>query len=279
MADADLLVHAHVPKCGGTSVWMWLAAAHPGGHGNFYPGILGYVLEEPRMRALHVDDPRLRSMSTHDLRTFPAISCGRTMRYFSFVRDPIAHFFSYYRFMRAGFDGLDGVEWARAFPPNFRTASSRDYAAWALASPYDVPYRSGYQTDFFAGVVWRKLTGRGPAINAPFPEWIGPDWDEYRAERLGLAKLALRSFAAVGVLERLHDGLAVVRERSRAWGFDLPPVSEVPHENVTEEPGDDLAWLVEDDAVGSPLLQSLADDRALYVFAESLLDAALAEQR
>lgn len=277
MAEEDLLVHVHVPKCGGTSVWMWLAAAHPSGHGNLYPRQHpGYVFDEARLRALGTGDPKLRSMSTHNIRTFAPVVCGRNMRYFTFLRDPVQHFISYFRYIKQIYAETD-AEMRAGFPENFPSISSRDYAAWLLEAERDVPFRSGYQTDFFASYVWRRLNGRGPDANAPaFPRWEPEDWADYRRERLAVAKLTLRSFAAVGVLERLHAGLTVVRERSRAWGFSLPPPDEVPFENATEEPADDVSWLVESDPVGRAYVAALADDRELHAFAGTLLDAALA---
>ena len=279
MADEDLLVHVHIPKCGGTSLWMWLAAAHPDGHGNLYPDLANYAYTEDELRRLRVDDPRLRSMSSHNIRTFAATSCGRRMHYFTFIREPVGHFLSYFRFVRQIHEEVRDPNMVAMLPPHFEHISSREFAQWLLDSPRDVDYRDAYQTNFLASVEWRVRTGRGPDPRRREPPlWEPADWSAYRSERLALVKELLRGFAAVGVLERLHDGLTLLRDRSAAWGFDLQPVETVPFENVTEAPLDDVSWITDDDPVGRRFLASIEDDVELHAFAARLLDAGLAER-
>ncbi|MBV8582119.1 MAG: hypothetical protein JOZ86_15955 [Candidatus Eremiobacteraeota bacterium] len=254
VAGTDVLVHVHIPKSGGTSVRVWLYRGCPYGFGAWYPD---YDFDETTLAAAGLGDPRLRALSTHNIRRFPAVSCGRTMRYVTLLRDPVEQHLSFVHYLKQMI--ADGVMPPLALPPDAASLSSRALTAWLLDSAPDGAHDDP-QTAFLADHAWRERAA-DPA-----------DAAAYRRERLGLAMDVLRGFAAVGTLERLHDSLDLVRRRAEAWGFALRPAREVGHENVTQIPRDDASWVSEDDAVGRRFLASVADDRALYAYAERLLD-------
>jgi hypothetical protein len=278
VADEDLLVHVHVPKCGGTSIRLWMAASFPEAHGDLYPQRGTYVFDEPRLLWLGIANPRLRSMSSHHVRTFPAELGERRMRYFTFLREPRSLFASYFRYRKQTHGVVDDPLVLAGLPPDFARCTSREYAEWLLDCPLDVPFRDSFQTNFFAGYVWRERTGRGPdPYDEAYPRWDDADWRRYRRERLELAKEALRGFLFVGVVERMEDGLPLLHERAAALGFALAPIAELPHENVTTGDGEDLHWLHDGDAVGRRFLRRMEEDDELYAFAQQLLGHGLRE--
>jgi len=278
MADEDLLLHVHVPKCAGTSVRKWLGAAFPNQHGELYPVRGTYVFDEPKLRWLNIGNPNLRSMSTHNIRVFPAVSNGRRMRYFTFLRDPVAHYLSYVTYMKQIIGTVDDPVVRSGLPDDFAERSSREFTSWLLDQERDLPFRDSYQTNYFASYGWRERSGRGPVHDdGAYPLWERDVWEAYRSERLAFAKDVLRSFLAVGIVERMGDSLGVVWERAAAIGFDLPPPSDLGHENETEAETDDVSWIREDDPVGARFLAAIEEDRELHAFAEQLLDRGLRE--
>jgi hypothetical protein len=259
--DADVLTHIHIPKNAGTSVRVWLVRAYPYGFGSWYPN---YDFDETTLAAAGLGDARLRALSTHNIRRFPATSCGRTMRYFTLLRDPLEQFLSYVHYMKQVHAEIGDPAVAARLPPDVATISSRDFTAWLLDRPECFRQHESLQTNYLAEYAWRE--------RAADPN----DDAAYRRERRDVAKQILRSFVAVGTTERLHETLDVLRARSAAWGFALLPADVIGRENVTQTPRDDATWVGEHDAVGRALLAALAEDRALHAFAERLLDEARA---
>lgn len=258
MADADVLVHIHIPKNGGTSVRVWLYRAYPHGFGSFYPN---YDFDEATLAAAGLGDARLRALSTHNIRSYPGTSCGRTMRYVTLLRDPVEQYLSYVHYMNQVHADVTDPAILAQLPPDVGNISSREHTAWLLEQPERMRFRENAQTNFLAEQAWRA--------GAADPG----DAEAYRRERLAVAKDVLRGFAFVGTLERLHESLDALRRRSSAWGFALLPAERVGRENVTQVPRDDTTWIGDHDDVGRRLLASMADDRALYAFANGLLDA------
>lgn len=276
VADEDLLVHVHIPKCAGTSLWYWLARHNVGSHGFLYPLVSdSFYYDEEALAKLGIASTALRCMSSHYFRVYPEFCAGRRMRYFTLLRDPVAHFVSYARYIRTVYPNITDQEQMESVPPGADTLSLREFTAWLLACEYDVPFRENYQTNYLTSYVWRSTTGRGPKPGEPRPKWNAADWEAYCSERLALGKALLRRFALVGTVERMPESLAVLVRQAASWGLQLGPTDDVGHVNQTVDNGFDVDWIREDDPIGRALLDSLAEDRALHAFASSLLDEML----
>lgn len=232
--------------------------AYPGGFGSFYPN---YDFDEPSLAAAGLADRRLRALSTHNIRRFPPRSCGRTMRYFTVLRDPLEQYLSYLHYMQQVQGEITNAAAAERLPPNCAALSSREFTAWLLERPQLFAERENAQTNFLAEYAWRERAA-DPA-----------DLAAYRRERLAVAVEILNGFAMVGTVERLPESLTLLRRRAVAWGFALLPADAVGRENVTQRARDDRSWIGEHDDVGRRLLASMADDRALYAYAVRALDA------
>jgi hypothetical protein len=274
MAEADLLVHVHIPKCAGTSIWYWMARHMPSAHGFLYPDTYpSFYYDVAALEAMPIQYVSLRCMSSHYFRVFPAICAGRRMRYFTLLRDPVRQFVSYVRYQQINYSESFPAEARAALPPHPDQLELRDVADWILSSPNDIPERENYQSNFLASYEWRTRTGRGPQPGAPSPVWAPEDWAAYRSARPALAKEVLDGFAVVGVVERFAESLELLVQRARSWDVTLGPLSDIGTVNVTEgEP--DLAWIDRGDTVGRKLLDSVAEDYELYAHAVERLNAA-----
>lgn len=238
---------------------MWLVRAYPHGFGSFYPT---YDLDETTLAAAGLADRRLRALSTHNIRRFPPISCGRRMRYFTVLRDPLEQYLSYVHYMQQVQGEIADPAFLERLPPNCAALTSREFTAWLLDRPHLFAALDNAQTNFLAEYTWRERAG-DPS-----------DAEAYRRERLALALEIVDGFAMVGTVERLPESLALLRRRAAAWGFTLLPPDEIGRENVTLTPRDGTAWIGEHDEVGARLLAAMADDRALHAYAQRALDAA-----
>jgi hypothetical protein len=272
-----LFVHVHVPKCAGTSLWYWLARHNPGAHGFLYPNVPpSFYYDAGAIAELGIADTALRCMSSHYFRVFPARCAERDMRWFTLLRDPLEHYVSWARYMRKVYPDITDPEQRVNVPPAADQLSLRDFTAWILDQPDDVPFRENYQTNYFASYEWRTRTGRGPTPGELQPRWSPEDWADYRRERGALARAVLDGFAIVGTVERMAETLQVLAQRAPGWGLRIGPLDDVGHINATRSGDRNVEWISADDPVGRRLLASLEEDRALYAYASALLDRTLA---
>jgi hypothetical protein len=262
----DVLVQVHIPKCAGTSVSAWLRSASASGaltgFGAFYPE---FDLTDDTLWQSGLQDPRLTAISAHSIRRFPPTVKGRPMHYFTIVRRPLPHALSILRYV---------LQERRAYgvPPTVGD-TTRDIAAWLLSRPPGSFFRENLQTNHLALYPWCDAT-RGRCDPDRFGSWSIADQVAYERERLDIAKEALQSFLAVGTVERLTETLELLRRRSAAVGLNLLPADCVPRDNVTRLPLDDISWL-DQEPLGSRLLESTEVDAQLYAFADAQLDAAV----
>jgi hypothetical protein len=278
VADEDLYVHVHIPKCAGTTVWRWLLNSHREAfRGVYLMAPPNLVLDDENL-AQFIADPVVRSFSTHYVRTYEPFRCGRRTHYYTFLRDPVQQFLSYHSYLHALSEQFTDPTMLAALPPDWAHISSRDFAAWIMDQSADLPFRENYQTNYLTSVAWRKATGRGPRPTLAFDVWDSESWAAFTRDRLALAKATLRAFFFVGTVERMDESLDVLHDRLSAGGLPLLPRSAIAAENVTKEKSGDTSWISDDDPVGRRFLASVEEDRELHAFASRLLDAALAQR-
>jgi len=277
MAAEDLLVHVHIEKTAGTALADWFRHTQPGGHGLIYPRVSSsFYLDESALRQVgFIAETRVRSVSSHYFRVFPERALGRRMRYVTLLREPLSQYLSFCNYERQLYPTITDPGKLAELPPNAHQLSAREFTEWLLDQPDDIPFRENYQTNYLTSYVWRTASGRGPQPGTVKARWDDADWSAYRSERVELGKRVLRDFAAVGVVERMHDSLSLWSKRAATWGIELGPLDQVERVNVTPELQQDLRWIDRADSVGRRLLEALEDDRELHAFAGRLLDASL----
>lgn len=265
LRDPGVLIQIHIPRCAGTSVGNWLrVAAQQGlvrGFRTVYPN---FVFEnEAEFLTAGFADLRLTVVTSHNIQRFPELICGRKAHYFTLLRDPLEHVLSIAAYMQAQRSMF-------AVPAGLGN-DTRDVLAWLLGRPLNAPFRENTQTNHLALATWCDATA-GRCAASDYGAWSNADQHAYQRERLEIAKTVLRSFLSVGVVDRLHDSLELLRQRSAAVGIDLLPAADVGHVNATERPGD-LSWSGPNSALGGRLRESIAVDLELYAFARDLLAA------
>jgi hypothetical protein len=252
----------HIHKCAGTSVRAWLYRAVPLGFGSWYPN---YTFDEQTLHSAGLADRRLRAFSSHQVRRFPSVSSGRRIWYFTLIRDPVNHVLSHLRY------------WCQVVlegDPRTATAGIRDIIEVLLNTPGIDPFWDNIQTNFLARYVWCE--GEGATFDCdpetPMSTWPARAQDAYLRARLRIAKEVLRSFLAVGTVERIVESLELLCLRAAPLGFDLRPPREITVENTTLAKPEDRAWIGEHDSVGKKFLEFTREDQELHAFAEHLLD-------
>jgi len=263
--EADLLVFVHIEKCAGTAINYWLYSSHR--YGNLYVKGANVPMTSMRWDDVRPDDlidTRMRSIGSHHFRTFPPVVCGRRMRYFTVLRDPIDRWISFVRY----FNLLERDE-------RGELQSLRDYADAMLARPPadDLRLING-QTNFIAEHEWYRQH-RDDALAI---DWSRePDlFARYLRERLAFAKHTLDGFGLVGVVERLDEVVGLLRVRGIQWDIPLLPITTLNPTHVTERPPVDRAWITPADSVGRRLLDAFAEDVELHRYAGERMDAAIA---
>jgi hypothetical protein len=245
------------------SHWLRMAAEHgyTTGFGAFYPE---FFLDAEALWTAGLHDPRLTTASAHNIRLFVPAVQGRRMHYFTLLRQPRAQMISALRYMLQEREGSD-------VPADLVT--THDAAKWLLTGPIDDVTRENVQTNHLALFTWCAATA-GRCDPAAPATWTARDRAAYKRERLNIAKDVLDGFLVAGTVERLMETMTLVRDRSGAFGVNLPPVEMIGRVNVTSIPaGDSLAWL-DSDPAGDGMRASVAEDLELYAYANALLDEA-----
>ena len=262
MASDDLLVFVHIPKSAGTALNTWLSLSHH--YGNLYVKAVNSPVNALRwtdVNPVDLADPKLRSVASHHLRTYPASVAGRRMRYITILRDPIAWWISHVRF----FHKLEAA--------GFQTL--REYAEWILDQPeLTMLEQLNGQTNFIAEHEWFRVNRRDDT---------GIDWKaegdlfaRYRRERFDFAQTALQNFAALGTVERLDDFTQILQAKAPAWDVPLIRIDGLNPTHVTQAPPVDASWITAGDTVGKRLLDAFAEDVALHRLAGERLAADVA---
>lgn len=264
MADSDLLVFVHIPKCAGTALNTWLGLSHT--YGNLYVKASNVPITALRWTDVppkDLGDVRMRSVGSHHLRTYPATIGGRTPRYVTILREPILRWISYVRFFRL-------LEREPPQPP----MHLRDFAEQMLELPaHETLELVNAQANFIAAHEWFRLQREDVNIInwAAEPELF----ERYQRERLSFARDVLRSFEAVGTVEQLTEFTRVLQARARAWDVPLIPIDGLEPTLVTVAPPVDPTWINYNDSVGRRLLEAFAEDFELYRLARERLEADL----
>ena len=242
------------------------------------------MFDDTTLEAAGLRDTRLRALSTHWIRRFPEYSCGRRMRYFTLLRDPVKHVLSWVRYYHQVHGAVAAENLAAAgiaAPKEDAATTTRDLVERLLDGPAEEPFRENMLTNYFALYAWCETEApRRGCHPETYHLWPEDTLKAYRRERLDLAKEILRSFITVGIVERVIDSLDVLRDRAGILGFDLCESQELTLENVTTAHViNDATWIGDHDPVGSRFLNAIADDTSLYASAREQLERGLRKRQ
>jgi hypothetical protein len=177
--------------------------------------------------------------------------------YVTFLRHPVQQFLSYLYHVRGHFSAISDPALLSCLPPNLPRLSLRETADWILAQRREINFSENYTINFFANPVAGHLDDNG-----------------YRRARLGIVQNLLRQFFFVGIAERLDQCLDLLRDKLAPRDIKLPagpaPVLNTSLREQTKL--SDISWIHEHDRVGKRLLESVAEDDALYRWAVERLE-------
>ncbi len=267
MSDRAVLVQIHIPRTAGTSVSAWLRDATQqgltSGHAALYP--THALLSDAELSEAWVADERVSTISSHNILMLPPRLCDRPASYFTIVREPLDHFASLVHYMmqnRAAFDVPD------------QAREPREVAEWFLDSGLGELKSENIQTNHLALYTWCREAGTTSRADA-YASWSADEQQAYIDGRLEVAKSVLRSMLCVGIFERLHESLELVRRHAERIGIRLLPAADVPAINGTERDADDRAWMDSATPLGAKIAASTAVDRELYAYALGLYERQL----
>ena len=209
-----------------------------------------------------LNDTRITTVSSHNVRTFPAEIHGRPMHYFTLLRRPREHMLSALRYLLQERNAY-GV-------PADVPSTVPAIATWLMTQSYGTIYRENTQTNHIALYPWSASTG-GRCDPHSYGRWAVRDQRAYERERLGLAKEILSGFLVAGAVEHLVATMTLVRSRAAALGIMLPPVETIEHDNVTSISRSEAFAALENDPLREQLRDSVAVDRELHAFATELV--------
>ena len=249
-----VILHIHVPKCGGTAFRNFLKDHYGSAHLSLYPSDKVFIFTEKEL-VRYLVERSIRSISTHLVRTFPERLAGRDLLYITFLRNPIDQFISNITYVKKNFQDLRHDQPLMAcFPPDVTSLSIREIAHWILTRDAEVNFQENFTVNFFS---------RYTLCDSP----NGLDMAQYRKQRLATAKKVLEDFLFVGLADDMNRSISVLRKRVEAANLPFPP-GKVPFENMSLDFRGDLSWINFDDEVGSLLLDSVREDQQLYDWAQ-----------
>jgi hypothetical protein len=253
-----VIIHIHIPRCGGTSFRTALAKQFGAHHVNLYVDDTDFVYGERELEEL-ISNPNIWSASSHFIRNFPQILGGRRVLYATFLRDPLTQFISYRSYICKAYSFIQDRHLLAYLPPRADRLSSREFTRWVLCeSPQHAPFRENYTTNFLTYSIQRDAFASDT---------------EYYDQRLETAKNRLRQFFFTGLTEGMEQAFPVFALAATAHGLLLHP-DIVPFENSSREFTDDMSWIRPDDEVGALLLASVGQDQELYRWAQEQFAAA-----
>ena len=223
--ESPVLIHIHIPKCGGTSFRSLLGRQLGSHHRDLYPDNTHFVYAESAL-ADTVRDPDVLSISSHFIRTFPSELGGRPICYVTFLRHPLDQFLSYRNHICGNYRVLTDAALLACVPPAADELTSREFARWILTrSPQNANFRENYTTNFLARHVFH---GRSETET------------EYCSSRFRVAQDVLRQFFFVGLTEELGTNFELFVKIAAERGFPLH-LEPTPVENVSRQLTDDVA--------------------------------------
>ena len=257
-----LLVHVHIPKCAGTSFNNLLELSFGAGHIDGYLPGQSPVFSNDEFAERVVATPQAQSIASHSIRRYPRLIGERVPLYVCFLRDPLEWCLSNLTYLIKNYANFSESH-RGALPSNCPQMSVRELAQWGLDAAERGNWKATYVVDFLGSATLEDRII--PHLKVP------PSSHDYEAGLLTTTQHLLDSFFFVGVVEKMPEGLAILRRKLNAYGLCLAP-GEMPVLNTSHERRGDLSWLTEADPLGRRILGCLERDRCLYAHARACFD-------
>jgi hypothetical protein len=263
MIDAErerhslLILHCHIPKTAGTTVSDGLRKSFDLFHFRHWHPDPFYILTPEVLENLLEMIPTLKSITSHHLRSFPLRINDRPTFLITFLRKPEDTFISQLRHVQRRFSSLP--EEVRVFWPQDTPRLTLRELAWQYLERVTASQDFCPQTRFLC--------------NADAAGRFGlSDGNDYGLDSHEMARLILKGFHFVGIVEEMKKSLEVLADRLLQYGvrvyFDLNLRLNAGAESARP------AWLTPEDQVGRRVLETSRTDQLLHrQFHEEILKA------
>ena len=255
--DAPLLLHCHIPKTAGTTLSAGLRKSFDIFHFDHCHSDPLYILTREALEDALEFNPGLRSISSHNLRSFPLSIAGRPTFLITFLRQPEDALISQLRYAQREFS---------TFSPQVRNFLPKD-------TP-DLPLRELARQYLDAATAYQDLCPQTRFLcNANAMASLGlSDGNKYGLDSYEIARSILNGFHFVGIVEEMKKSLELLTDRLLRLGvrvyFDSTLKLNPSPENSRP------AWLTPADEVGQRVLETSKTDRLLHdQFRKQLLES------
>jgi hypothetical protein len=252
-----LILHSHIPKTAGTTVSAGFRKSFEFFHIHHYHPDPFYILTREKLETLLEIYPRLRSISSHHLRSFPLSIGTRPTFLVTFLRKPEDAFISQLRYVQHRYSWLP-EPWRRLWPKDAPRLTLRELARQYLdneATSQDLCPQARF--------LCNPDTGGSLDLS---------DVNRHGLNNYELARQILAGFHFVGIVEEMKKSLEVLADRLLKLGtrvyFDHDLKLNTSQERSRPP------WLTPNDEVGRRVLAASENDRLLHdYFREQLLES------
>lgn len=254
--DSPLILHCHIPKTAGTTISAGLRKSFDLFHFHHWHPDPFYILTPAVLGNLLGMIPTLKSITSHHLRSFPLSINGRPTFLITFLRKPEDTFISQLKHLQRRFSSLP--EEVRVFLPLDTPQLTLRELAWQYLERVTASQDFCPQTRFLCNTDAAGQFGLS-------------DVNDYGVDSHEMARLILKGFHFVGIVEEMKKSLEVLADRLLQYGvrvyFDLNLKLNVGAESSRPE------WLTPDDEVGRRVLEASRTDHLLHdEFKKEILD-------
>jgi hypothetical protein len=254
--ESPLILHCHIPKTAGTTVSAGLRSSFGIFHFHHFHPDPFYILTCEALEELLEIDPNLRSISSHQLRSFPLSVGGRPTFLMTFLRKPEDVFISQLKHVQSQFSSFpDEVRchWPKDTPHLPLRELARRYLDIAASASQDFCS----QTRFFCN------PDAGAAVGLS-------DGHRYGLDSYEMAHQILTGFHFVGIVEEMKRSLEVLTDQLLQWRTKV--YFKLDLKLNTSGSGGKPAWLTPEDEVGRRVLAASRNDRRLHEHFRQKLD-------
>jgi hypothetical protein len=244
-----VILHSHIPKTAGTTVSSGFRRSFESFHIHHYHSDPFYVLTKDKLETLLEICPRLRSISSHHLRSFPLSIGARPTFLLTFLRRPEDAFISQLRYVQRNFWSFP-EPWRNLWPKRAPLLTLRELARQYLdqeSATQDLCPQTRFICNPDAGALFGLSDGNQNGLNS-----------------YEMAHQILTGFHFVGVVEEMKKSLEVLADRLSQWGTKVyfDHALKLNKSRETSRP----AWLTPEDEVGNRILIASENDVRLYDF-------------
>jgi hypothetical protein len=255
--DAPLILHCHIPKTAGTTLSAGLKKSFDIFHFDHCHSDPLYILTREALEDALEFNPGLRSISSHNLRSFPLSVAGRPTFLITFLRQPEDALISQLRYAQREFSMLSPEVkkfWPKDTPHLPLRELARQYLDVTTAHQDLCP-----QTRFLCDA--KAMASLGLS-----------DGNKFGLDSHEIARSILNDFHFVGIVEEMKKSLELLADRLLQLGvrvyFDLNLKLNSSPDNSRP------AWLTPEDEVGQRVIETSKSDRWLHdEFQKQLLES------